>query len=118
VQADVNLTICLGQKEAEFEDLLDTSLYASMLQNSYGASIQSPKFKGNKKWSDRLHETFKHVGKVWNDATEMKVKAAIAELVVANPATAVNSFKKNIIDALVTALEQKLNAISLSKTTS
>lgn len=116
--ADINYSICQGQQEAEFEDLLDTSLYASMLQNNYGVSLQSPKFKGNRKWSDRLQETFKHQGKLWNDATEMKVKAAVAELVVANPTTAINSFKKSILDALVAALEQKLNAISLSKKTS
>jgi len=114
-QADVNLTICQGQSESEFEDLLDTFLYASMIHNSYGVSIQSPKFSGTKKWSDRLRDTFKHQGKMWSDATEMKVKSAIADLVVANPSTAVNTFKKNILDALVTALEQKLNAISLSK---
>ena len=39
------------------------NLYARMLQNKYGVSTQSPKFKGNGKWSDRAKATFAHQGK-------------------------------------------------------
>lgn len=113
--ADVTFTTCAGQKESEFEDMLDENLYAAMIQNRYGVSLTSPKFKGNNKWSDRLRETFKHQGKPWSDSIKAKVKADVAELVVANPATALNGHKRNSFDALVLALEAKLNAIAASK---
>jgi hypothetical protein len=113
--ADVTFTTCDGQRESEFEDMLDENLYATMLQNRYGVSTLSPKFKGNSKWSDRLREAFKHQGKPWSDTIEAKVKADVAELVVASPATALNAHKRNSFDALVQALEAKLNAIAASK---
>ncbi len=113
--ADVTFAICDGQDESEFEDMLDSALYASTIQNRYGVSILSPKFKGNAKWSDRLRAAFKHQGKTWSDAVQAKLKGEIAELVEANPATALNSHKRSAFDALVTALEAKLNAIVASK---
>ncbi len=45
--------------------MLDTTLYVLMIQNRYGVSLLSPKFKGNDKWSDRLKAAFKHQGKMW-----------------------------------------------------
>ena len=113
--ADVTFAVCDGQNESEFEDMLDTTLYASMIQNRYGVSLLSPKFKGNDKWSDRLKAAFKHQGKTWSDAVETKIKGEIAELVETNPAAALNSHKRSSFDALVTALETKLNAIAASK---
>ena len=113
--ADVNFTTCDGQKESEFEDMLDENLYATMLLNRYGVSTLSPKFKGNSKWSDRLRETFKHQGKPWSDHIEAEVKAKVAELVEATPAAALNAHKRNSFDALVQALAAKLNAIAVSK---
>jgi putative ATP-dependent endonuclease of the OLD family len=113
--ADVTFTTCAGQKESEFEDMLDENLYAAMIQNRYGVSTLSPKFKGNGKWSDRLRETFKHQGKPWSDPIEAEVKAHVAGLVEANPGTALNAHKRNSFDALVRALETKLNAIAASK---
>jgi hypothetical protein len=62
-----------------------------------------------------LREAFKHQGKPWSDTIEAKVKADVAELVEANPATALNGHKRNSFDALVQALETKLNAIAASK---
>ena len=112
---DVTLTTCNGQKESEIEDMFDESLYSAMLQNRYGVSTLSPKFKGNAKWSDRLKEAFKHQGKPWSDAIEAKVKAEVTELVEANPATALNGHKRNSFDALVSALEAKLTTIATSK---
>jgi putative ATP-dependent endonuclease of OLD family len=113
--ADVTFAICNGQDESEFEDMLDSALYGAMIQNRYGVSILSPKFKGNAKWSDRLRSAFKHQGKTWSEAVETKVKAEIGELVETNPASALNSHKRSAFDALVTALETKLNAIAASK---
>jgi hypothetical protein len=45
----------------------------------------------------------------------MKIKAEVAELVEANPASALNAHKRSSFDALIAALEAKLNAIAESK---
>jgi hypothetical protein len=113
--ADVTFAVCEALDESEFEDMLDSAIYGAMIQNRYGVSILSPKFKGNAKWSDRLRAAFKHQGKTWSDAVEMKVKGEIAELVESNPASALNPHKRSSFDALVTAPEAKLNAITASK---
>ena len=113
--ADSTFTICQGMKESEIEDLYDEALYASMLQNKYGVSTASPKFKGNAKWSDRLRETFRHQGKQWNDQVEAKLKFDVAELVQANPAAALNPHKRSSFDALIGALTNKIKTIAIGK---
>lgn len=113
--ADVTLTVCDGMKESEIEDLYDENVYATMLWNKFGVSTQSPKFKGNDKWSDRVRAVFRHNGKPWSDQIEAGVKLAVADIVTANPATALNAYKRNSFDALVLALEGKLATIAAGK---
>lgn len=113
--ADVTFTTCVGMKESEIEDMFDEAIYSSMLQNRYGVSTLHPKFKGNGKWSDRLANAFKHQGKPWSDQIEAKVKSEVAELVEANPSTALNVHKRSSFDALIAALDAKLNSIAASK---
>ena len=113
--ADVTFATCDGLNESEFEDILEENLYAAMLMNRYGVSTHHPKFKGREKWSDRLARVFKLMGKPWTDQIEARVKAEIAELVEANPAIALNVHKRSSFDALILALEAKLNIIAESK---
>jgi len=113
--ADVTFAIRNGSAESEIEDLYEESLYSKMLQNKYGVSTMAPQFKGNRKWSDRMHETFKNQGKTWSDGIEKKVKRDLAKLVVENPAAALNEHHRGTIDALLAALENKLNALKQSK---
>ena len=87
--ADLHFAICSGQSETELEDLLAKDLYGKMLLNKYGVSIAHPKFKGKKKWSDRLKLTFEAQGKLWNEAIEVEVKYRVAALVEANPSKAI-----------------------------
>jgi putative ATP-dependent endonuclease of OLD family len=115
VLADITFATCAGMKESEIEDMYEMSIYSTLLQNKYGVSTASPKFKGNAKWSDRTRETFKHHGKPWSDQIEASLKFEVAELVEANPATALNMHKRNSFDALVQALEAKLQASAFSK---
>jgi hypothetical protein len=107
--ADANFATCPGMPDAEFEDLLDVSLYSDRILNQYRVSLESPKFKGGKKWSDRLKETFQHQGKQWNDRVEAEVKALVAEAVSANPSAALNAHKRSSFDALVSALEMRIS---------
>lgn len=113
--ADVTFSICDGMKESEIEDLYNVDLYSSMLQNKYGVSILSPKFRGNGKWSQRLKETFRSQGKTWSSQIESKIKADVSELVSANPQNALNQHKRTSFDALVKALERKIETILTSK---
>jgi putative ATP-dependent endonuclease of the OLD family len=113
--SDVTFTTCEGMNESELEDLFEESVYSEMLRNRYGVSTHSPKFKGNAKWSDRLARTFKHQGKPWSDQIKGKVKADVAELIQSNSGAALNIHRRHSFDALVAALEEKLNAIRESK---
>ena len=113
--ADVTHVICAGLDESEFEDMLDEPLYADFLKNKYGASLVSPKFKGKRKWSDRLKAAFEHQGKIWSSKIEMQIKADIADLIEANPSKALNVHKKGSFDGLVAALEAKLTLLERAK---
>ncbi len=114
--ADVTHVICPGLDESEFEDMLDEPLFAEFIKNKYGASLASPKFKGKKKWSDRLKAAFEHQGKVWSSKVESQIKADIAELIASNPSKALNSHKRGAFDGLVGALETKLDRLELGRT--
>jgi hypothetical protein len=107
--ADVNFATSPGMPDSEFEDVLDVAVYAAVITNRYRVSLESPKFKSNKKWSDRLKETFQNQGKPWSDRIEAEVKSFVAQSVAATPLQALNVHKRNSIDALVTALEMRIN---------
>lgn len=113
--ADVTMTVCQGMKESEFEDLYEEAIYSEMLKQKYGVSTLSPKFKGTKKWSDRLRDAFHHQGKPWNNRIEAAVKVDIAAIVEANPNAALNPHKRTSFDAVVVALTEKLNVIVAGK---
>jgi putative ATP-dependent endonuclease of OLD family len=112
--ADVTFATRSGLTESEIEDLYDENLYSQMLKNKYGVSTLAPQFKGNRKWSERMRETFKNQGKTWSDTIEMKVKRDVAELVDRNRATALNGHQRGPI-ALIDSLESKLKALRESK---
>lgn len=114
--ADVSFTTCEGMQESEIEDLYNVELYSAMLQSKYGVSTLSPKFKGKEKWSIRVKEIFKNQAKTWSSQIESRVKADISEMVSSIPQKALNPHKRSSFDALVQALESKLELISTSKT--
>ena len=77
--------------------------------------MASPKFKGKKKWSDRLKAAFEHQGKVWSSKIEAQIKGDVADLIAANPSKALNSHKRGAFDGLVVALESKLDRLELGR---
>lgn len=107
--ADVNFSVCNGMPESELEDMYEVALYSGLVLNKYGVSLQDPKFSGNKKWSVRVSETFKHQGKSWNEKLLFEIKFGVSELVQQNPTAALNSHKRSSFDSLVTALKAKLH---------
>jgi energy-coupling factor transporter ATP-binding protein EcfA2 len=112
---DINFATCPGMKESEIEDLYDEMVYAGMIQNKFGVSLSSPKFKGTSKWTIRMRETFKHQGKPWSDKIEMEVKGAVAHLIESSPSGALNTHKRGCFDALVVALESKVNGAAAAR---
>jgi predicted ATP-dependent endonuclease of OLD family len=108
--AEANFCIREGLSETELEDLYDTNVYEDLLTNKYRVSIKSPKFKGKKKWSDRMKACFQHCGKRWDDRRELEVKSLIAQAVAANPAEAICPHHAGTLDALVTALEDRITS--------
>jgi putative ATP-dependent endonuclease of the OLD family len=109
-EADATFSVCEGMVDSEAEDLYQTTLYEGMILAKYGVSLASPKFKGNKKWSQRMRETFGHQGKLWT-TSEAEVKRDIAELVAKSPEIALNAHKKSSVEALVGTLEKLLTSI-------
>lgn len=106
--ADVNFCIAQGLSETELEDLYNTSVYKDLLLNKYRVSIDSPKFRSKRKWSDRVRDCFQHCGKQWNDRVEQEVKTTVAQTVAAQPAEALNGHHKGSIDSLIQSLERRL----------
>jgi putative ATP-dependent endonuclease of OLD family len=107
-QADVTFTVCQGMNEAEFEDFIDPELYHDAIRNGFGVTVRAPKFKSNKKWSERMKDVFKQHGKQWSDRVEIQVKRAVAELVEAHPEKALLKAKRDAFDSFLTAIESKL----------
>lgn len=113
--ADANFTICEGMQEAEFEDLYDPALYEELVKNLYRLTLNTSKFKTNKKWSARMREVFRQQGKRWNDQVESELKFKIAELVSVKPENALNEKKRTSFDSLVIALEDRLTELNRSR---
>jgi hypothetical protein len=111
-QADLSYSVCPGMNEAEFEDMCDSSSYAQMVKNVYRVDLDVPAFRTKEKWSKRVRNVFRQQGKQWNERIEADLKTRIASLIAADPASALNEHKRSAYDALVVALEEKLNEIS------
>ena len=99
---------CLGMANAEFEDCLSPDLYKDVVLSEFGVDLGVTQFRGNKKWSDRIENVFRLQGKPWTDSTLVKVKYIVGQSVSKNPASALDSHKRNSIDALVLALERMI----------
>ena len=101
--------ICNGSQNAEFEDCLEKTAYTGAVLSEFGVDLNVAEFGGNKKWSDRVADCFRSQGKQWNDTTEKRVKLCVAESLPANPAVALNQYKRSSIDALVAALNSLIS---------
>jgi putative ATP-dependent endonuclease of OLD family len=106
--ANCTFITCNGMTEAEFEDCLNLSVYQDVILNEQGVDLNSPKFRGKDKWSNRLRNTALDQGKQFNDSLLMKIKYHVATAVAKNPREALNEHKRNSIDAVVSALERMI----------
>lgn len=108
---DCTFIICNGMTDSEFEDVLEKDIYSDIILEEYGVNINIPKFKGNKKWADRMGEVFLSHGKRWDDNTKAKVKNTVANSIAKNASNSLNQHKRNSIDALVSALENLIEKV-------
>ena len=83
--SQVTFSICNGMPEAELEDLFERTTYESAVLSTFGVSLNSPAFRGNKKWSDRVRSVFLGQGKPWSARVEGEVKRVVANAVSTNP---------------------------------
>ena len=104
--ANTTFINCNGMTEAEFEDCIDINIYKDAIISGIGIDLSLGKYRGNKKWSQRLREALLDQGKISNDETISKAKYIVAQAVARNPKIALNDHKKNSIDALINALER------------
>lgn len=105
---DANFATCRGKTEAEIEDLYEPALYADMLEGDYGVRLLPRTFRTSEKWSDRVRETFKSQGKMWNDRVESEVTLRIAHLVARTPTAALNAAHQKVLDSLIKSVEGRL----------
>lgn len=108
--ADVTFVSCRGMPQSEMEDTFDLASYEKEVLAEFGVDLNDAAFRGNSKWSDRVKACFEKQGKPWSDAIKSQTKAVVAEAVSKHPAEALNVHKRSAIDALVAALERKVDA--------
>ncbi|WP_081070109.1 ATP-dependent nuclease [Burkholderia cepacia] len=106
--ADLTLINCRGMANAEMEDCFELESYREVVKTEFGVDLGVSAFRGNAKWSDRVKGCFVSAGKPWGDRIKARVKDAVARAVAASASTALNVHKRQPIDALVVALEDKL----------
>jgi putative ATP-dependent endonuclease of OLD family len=104
----VNFAKAIGRDESEIKDLLEVAVYKSIIETKFRVSLDNPKFRGKKKWSDRIHDIFKVHGRQWDDSIERKIKYLVSQAVIISPEGCLSDRDKTIIDALIMAIEGRL----------
>ena len=97
---------CSGSQDSEFEDCLNQDIYKNEIMDKFGVDLSvSRSFRGSAKWSDRIKDTFKTNGKLWNYKVESDVKYCVASCVEKNPQASLSEHKRSSIDALISSLK-------------
>lgn len=107
--ADVTFVNCRGIPFSELEDCFDRVAYEGEVLKEFGVNLNDSAFRGNAKWSDRAKACFEKQGKPWGTRVEAQLKAVVASTIARKPELALHQHKRNSIDALVKAIESKLN---------
>ncbi|MCG6157079.1 ATP-dependent nuclease [Rubinisphaera margarita] len=104
----INFARASGRTESELEDLVDVGVYKGAIEAKYRISLDNPRFKGRKKWSDRIKDVFVAHGKPWSNETKNDVKNLVAEQISADPSNAISAINDTVVDGLTSALEGRL----------
>ena len=106
--ADLTLINCKGMANAEMEDCFELASYWNAVNTEFGVDLRVSAFRGSAKWSERVKACFVAAAKPWGERIKSRVKETVARAVAETPASALSTHKRHPIDALVTALEEKL----------
>ncbi len=108
--SEVKFTICPGQPESEFEDCIKSDLYKNSIESKYAVDMNKSSFRGNKKWSERVKETFVTNGHRWGDRIENEIKMLVAHSVYEcdNIDNILIPQKSGFIDGLIISIENML----------
>ncbi|GAB6109066.1 ATP-dependent nuclease [Fusibacter bizertensis] len=101
---NVTMTICNGMKNAEFEDCIDVNVYKTQLEKEYNIDL-SKGFSSNKKWSDRLMNSFYCNSKPFDAEIKKNVKLFVANCISKSPKDAICMHKGSPIENLIVSLE-------------
>jgi putative ATP-dependent endonuclease of OLD family len=113
--ADVNFVRVVGLRESELEDTYDVSIYRPTIENGYRVTLTTPKFRSRKKWADRMADVFLQQGKPWDERVKAAVKDAVARAVEVDPTRALHASRRSSVDALVHALEERLQEVAVGR---
>lgn len=113
--ANVTFVNCNGMRNSELEDVFNSASYENEIFEKFGVVLKNREFKTAEKWSDRIKKCFQKQGKPWDKTTEPHVKSVVAEAIAKAPDNSLNPHKRSAIDALVTALENKLEKTHSTK---
>lgn len=100
-----------GYKEAEIEDMIETSIYKNIMENKYGVKLEGGTFRNNqKKWSDRVKDTFHECGKKrWSKEKEIEIKRIVADEVYKKGIKSLKPICRPCISTVVKYIENYLN---------
>ena len=99
-------TNCNGMNESELEDCIDIKIYVEQIFKEFGVTLNHAEFrKNNRKWSDRMCNTFKSQGKPFSEKTKAQAKNIVTNCIVNDPANALHPQKRSSIDSLISSLE-------------
>ena len=107
---EVKFTSCPGQKESEFEDCIKPAVYTQAIEDKFAVDMNKTTFRGNKKWSDRVQDTFVANGARWGDRVEEGVKLEVAQRIAScdNIDDILIPQKSGFIDGLIISIEAML----------
>jgi len=105
-------TVLLGRDESELEDWIDSSCYVDEIRSRFGVDLASAKFRGKRKWSERLRLTFESQGKPWDDIVKGRAKAIACESASRLGYRSVSEQAREALGSIVRALEDRLKALS------
>lgn len=110
-EADYKLTVCNGSPVAEFEDCLRKEIYEQELVKKFQTNINTPLFRSNKKWSDRIRDIRLFQGGRWTESIEKQIKLAVADAIpetTSNIEDIVIMQKAGFLKGCVEALERMI----------
>jgi len=109
---EYTLSFCKGMGNSELEDLINVNAYKQLIIDDYGVDLSISSFRNSsQQWSNRVRDTFKLHGKIWNEKQESELKHKVAKVSAALKLSSLDDNKANPIDALVSAMELVLEKV-------